>query len=227
MSLILNPCLHAGGGFDPLSVLGCVLWMDPEQSGYADNDLVSFAQDFSGTSSLYNPGGFNRPTNKTNQINGRSAFRFSSASQYLYRADVLDGNTTIFVVLKPTTTDFTRVISSNVGFVSIGLNAYTIYFNNDPYALFGDSFGSSRWGLITCQPGSSSVYTKISLDNNAETVGVAYPGTVAFTGMRISANGGGFSEFYGDIACILIYDSLLGDSDKTYIKNGLIDIYNL
>jgi hypothetical protein len=77
-------------GFYPTSIPNCKLWLDATRINQADNTAVATWDDLSGnnfdaTQSVSS----NRPTFRTNQINGKSAVIFDGTDDYLEATNVI------------------------------------------------------------------------------------------------------------------------------------------
>lgn len=221
--------ISGAASFNPLSITGCVLWLDASQiEGLSNNDPVGTWSDLSGTGRHFSQATENKkPLYKTVQQNGLPAVVFDGSN------DCLNGAA---VILRPMT-QF-GVISSGLG-VSAAIMDGT-YSGIRPVCYRGSSkinlyAGSGAIGATTW---SDDTYAVASCIFTTTTTGSAWlNGALEINNASIgSANYltslqlGAFSasSFYPTHAGeILIYDSVLSDANRIAVENYLIEKWGI
>jgi len=223
----LAACQPAGG-FNPLSIPGCVLWLAADGDVYntgttqaTDGQSISTWVDASGNSKdavPYSAGG----TFQTGEINSLPIIRLGGAGGFDVPA--IGTNKTLFVVAKPTSTGgaYTALV------VTDGISGTTS-------ARIFSVINSAQWGTYTstnCNSGTTlSNNVAYVLSHRSDTsrtfrTNGAADGSYASssgdpkTATTIGTNVGG-QYFTGDIAEIIAYDSVLSDADCEAVEDYL------
>lgn len=136
--------------FDPTSIPGLIVWLDPTQEAYGDGDPVDLLTDWSGSGNDFEqPTGGLQPQFKTNAVGSLSAVKYNG-TEYLYNPDepdldLGDDDFAIFIVLQSTSTAGTAVwikdnnsASNNGPFISCYADDYYYVVNGSLYAFAPD-----------------------------------------------------------------------------------------
>lgn len=95
----------SGGGWTPAQIPGLIGWYKASSLALNDNDPVTTWTDLSGGGRDLTSSGTNRPTYKTNIINGKAVVRFDGTDDFLSRANYTAPNWNklfVYVVVRPT-----------------------------------------------------------------------------------------------------------------------------
>lgn len=215
------------GEFASSDIAGCRLWLKADALTLIDGAAVSSFTDFSGNANHATQGtGANQPVYKTSILNGKSVVRFAT-NDYLTTPQVQMALSTFFVVYANrtgTNGSFhggngsaatggsplqrnTQVSPTDAGNISLSpdtlndqnLYAATYNYTADTYAVWLNGVAN----------GTSAA---------AHTVNTALFVTI----------GAGYGEFLnGDIAEVLIYDSVLSADDRLRVERYLMNKYGL
>lgn len=211
------------GTFNPLSISGCSVWLDASQVTGADGLAITSFPDLSGNTRHFNGNG----TLKTNIINGKNVVRLTS-SQTLSNSTNFGRPITIFYVMKQSDTLTGRLLS---GVANNWLLGHHDVMKDAFYAEGWVSPSSGRAAKDTnfhIWIGGQSASTcymwdgLTSLNLPTPTAGTQGPNGLAFTGHQ-----GTSEKTNGDLAELLVYNSLLSDSDRINVTNYLKAKYNL
>src|ERR1041384_5965794 len=157
---LVNPFMSFGA-FNPLSIAGCKLWLKADVLTLNDGDAVSTWTDSSANLTDATQTGTNRPTFKTNIVNGKPVCRFASASaqRMLWSSSTYNG-ISIFVV---------ATAATNTGGCLVGNSTTNIQFRQ----------GQSTDKLST--------YDNVGNNPQSSTLGVAL--TAAFSVLEFLKSG--------------------------------------
>lgn len=221
----MNLGIHesGGGGFDPTSISGLKLWLKADSFSGADGDPVGTWTDSSGSGNSATSSGSNRPTYKTNILNGLPVIRFTSASShYMVTPSISWTHQTIFIVIKGTGTGYPSAFTSgseNGIIYNFTANKLEIY--NGPRIDIGD-FSSFAYATIKREASTATTVRRNGTQTGTNAT-VNIPGSGA---VRIGSHFAG-DFFPGDIAEYLIYDAALGTTDIEDVEAYLADKYAL
>lgn len=240
MSFIINPYAFGGAAFSPDDISGLVVWLKADAiTGLVDGDPVTTWEDSSSANNDATEA-TNKPTYKTNIINGKPVIRFDGTNDKLAIADhaSLDvTNITIFAVCKVT---------------SSGVPAYAVNRNYDganvPYSLNLAAVGNTAMGFFNGGWRVSTITTDISSDGNFHVAAGRYDGSTleylldgtldassAYSGSLPAGTQplyiGTYLQdslfFAGDIAEVIVYGSALGTTDFNNVQAYLDAKYAL
>jgi hypothetical protein len=244
-----------GGGFSPSSVGGLVVWLEADSGAYKDSGTTLASngesvvqwngQGGTGNNALSGAGGTHDPTYVASSINGKPALRFATSSAQWLRltlAATFSGSAaTAFVVAKRASVVST---TSTLSFTDESGNDYD---NAGEFIIayegsIGDQLQTYRNGPVSTygsHPGNGVPYlwaTKFDGVNNtaylngAAQTPVASSGSFSFTKVFIGARcvgGVSNSQYDGDIAAVLLYDSGLSGTDRGNVESYLTTKYGL
>jgi hypothetical protein len=214
---------------NPSSISGLTLWLKADSLGLSDGTAVSTWTDSSGTgNNATQATGVNQPIFKTNIVNGKPTVRFDGSNDSLTFSSS-PADTSVFVV-------------ASLGVAPASQTAYA------PFTVFGT--GTPLAGIdLTCRLTGTNwgVYVGSDLSSGEDLVNGTFniieattsgAGTVIYrngvqkatSGSRSNGDGstaqiasqtGSSRWFNGDIAEILIYDSVLSQIDRTNVEKYL------
>lgn len=250
-SLTINLDPNLGIDIDVNFTEDLKLWLDASSLTLSDNDLVSEWTDLSGNNNhatQENDG--NKPTFKTNILNGRPVIRFDGLNYLILPQEISSGlenylGITAFIVANKTKHNERNIfISLNIinalnkflvdiladnklrsGGRSISTDAFqsistTSTYNNNNYNLFSTKHDLPTDNIIIWTNG-------IEVANDAVNFGETKYTNEVGTLQTIGTNAELVNLLYGDISEILIYSSAISDSNRLLVENYLSQKYDL
>lgn len=181
-------------GFNPRSLSGLALWLDPtDSSTYTISTGVSAWNDKSGGSRNFSQGtGNNQPTLST--INGKTAFSFNGTSHFLSSSSTLltgNGAITFFQVVQGTFTSTAgHVFNHNTGAGGADTNQICVEWRADQGAAW--IFGTLRTRVKSIR--TSTVY---NADQRFDSVDVSGAGAVTVEATCNASSAGNVSRWKG------------------------------
>ena len=210
--------------FSPTGIAGLQLWLKADSLALTDGDPVSTWADSSGNSNNATSSGASRPTYKAAILGGKPVVRFSSsASNYLVSSLARTQPYTVIIVSKQVAVATQAVIDGSV--LNSGVLVYQ-FGALDQYAgsvLSTGSIATTSFLVISaifCGV-TSSMYVNGTLKISG-TIGLANT-----TGTTIGCAGGFIEPLDGDIAELLVYNSVLGSTDRGNVETFLKTKYGL
>lgn len=215
--------------FVPTWVSGCRLWLDASQiTGLGDGDLVALWEDKSGNNynAVQTVAG-QRPTYKTNIINGKPVVRNAAGKGMLLTGMVVpSGSKAFFAVISPQATGIIQYLfDTETGRLVI--------------ATLTDTSGKVGWydgtwrSIANAAAGFQILCWNLTSGGNGEIFrnGTSL-GTAAYSAKAIGGVIGLFQVYdqwtawvVGDLAEFIVYDSALGAVDRVSIENYLNSKY--
>lgn len=215
----------AAAAFTPLSVAGCVLWLDAGEISLADGTVVdtwpdksSAARNATATSTL-------RPTFYTNIVNGRPVVRFVGVRRMTLATEFYPAGWTVLTVM--------RKLSSSV--ILCGLTA-TAMSPGFPYAHFhhtGNAYVANRLGYKASAYAGTAWNVETSTSDlamwrNGPSVTLGAFSDVADSTANFGSIGARSGESTnGDIAEVIAYDSVLSIADRQAVEDYLGSKYGV
>lgn len=240
MSFIINPyILSVTSSFSPSDISGLKLWLKADAiNGLSDGDPVATWEDSSGegndgTQSI----SLSRPSYQTNEINGLPIVRFDGTTgQWFDLPDFASSFTAaeIFIVIKinedpPGATNRTGLWRFRGGGVSNTHYPWvdnTIYesFAADPRHTTVDPTPSlTSWRLYNVASATNDYTTRLDgtqlYNSGSNTVSI---GTTVMLGA-----GDGTYFLNGDVAEVIMYDSVLSSGDRNDVESYIASKYGL
>ena len=234
-----------GGGGVPASIAGLVLWLKADAiGGLANTDPVVTWEDSSSANNDADQGtAGNRPTYRTNVINGKPVVRFDGTDDYLQvdpELNTAEGDLTVIAVIRPTSVGGIETFYSE-GSSTDDLQLRVARIN-------GATPKAEAAHLNTAGDNITTIGTTTILDNTAYLVTAKWTATTqviylagtqedsdAFgsaptvdrtaIGCLLRAAAGDF--FGGDIAELIVYDSALSDANRGTVETYLTTKYAL
>jgi len=213
------------GQVKPTDISGIQLWLrsDSAYSKDASNNILSWDDCSGNTNNATQASSSNRPKWIDNSLNGKPVIRFDAASnQYLNFNQLTLSNFSFFIVFK-------KNLSSNSG-VLLGNSSSSDYIGNwsdgnvymgngtvQPYATTGNITNYSYLS-ITYDGNNANFYlngTHKGLNTGAAVCNYNQVGARSSTGTYLD----------GDIAEIIIYNTIISTSDRVAIENYLHNKY--
>jgi hypothetical protein len=220
------------GGFDsPEDIAGLEVWLRPESLSAVDNSAVSaWSNEGSGADAVQATGGF-QPTVQTNELDGFSIVRFDGSDDRLTVSDVTnnDATRTVFIVAKQAANTDQR----------------TVWGWDNNARLRNSAVGGATWGYLSNQAvtevdlgGTTTNWTAVTVRYNSTSSVDAYinggaaqnfdPNDVYQSGstqLHIGSRDTGINPWNGDVAEVIIYNSVLSDANKDKVLGYLSDKY--
>ena len=214
--------------FTPISIAGNKLWLKADGLSLNDSDAVGSWTDFSGGSNHAIQGtALNKPTFKTNQVNGLPAILFDDSNDFLDTPSITMSDMTVCIVLKPTgSSDYSISFSgsgSENGIIS-NFSANTLEIYNTPRISAG-STSSSTFSLHTIT--RSATLGTVTYKNGTQVATDPTANTTNTGAVRIGDNYVNANPYGGYIAEIVLYNSSLSTSDRQLIESYLKTKYGL
>lgn len=217
------PQLDAVVPFDPKSITGLSVWLDADVMPQTDNTAITSFTDQSGNNRHFTGNG----TVRTNVINGKKVVRITS-SQVLSNNTNFGRPITVFYVAKQNDTLDARLLS---GLSNNWLMGHWATFKNTFYAEGWASASSglpakdTNWHIWIGGQSATTCYmwdglTSLSLQN--PTAGTQGPNGLIFTGYQ-----GSSERANCDVAELLVYNTILDETDRLAVTNYLKNKYNL
>jgi hypothetical protein len=247
MPIPAHALLMAGGGSSgissPLDVSGCLIWLDPSDSGTLSldgNEIEAITNKGSVSAfDLSDEGDLVAGPNNQNTLNGHVVMDFVPNNVLFDDTTSLyaDGSITLFFVVRADATSGTQVMYSEAGTGDTNA-AYRFGVTTQAWwANLDDTSGASRFNLSTgdivngsyhiCIFDDSSTLARLYLNhptNIAATSGAYTRGTMpTMNRATLGANGRAALTLYfdGRIATMIAYNSVLNDADRTLVFNYL------
>jgi hypothetical protein len=214
---------EAAGGFDPTSIAGCVSWYDGSDSATITESggLISQWDDKAGSFHLLQATGANQPATGRTQ-NSLAVVDFTGNDYMDANGALNEAATTVFVV---GAIDNTGVF--NFFFDGTSGNRHTLFNNGDDW--FVAQAGNVTGGTpdtsahqFTCSFPGDSANTSLRIDG-VLTAGPGNGGTQSLGTLRVGAEFGFFAYLNGFIGELIVYDSVLGTSDRDDVEAYLKD----
>ena len=194
----------------PLSIPGCRLWFRADSLALNDGDLISAWSDESGYGTNAVSAGVNRPTFKTNIVNGLPVVR-CAGSHWLNHGALILANATYFVV-------WSRTGAANNDYV-LGTSG-TIY----SYLQYSTSWYVYQSIFIAVAMAAGTFMLKCNRYNGVNyqryTNGVAEASQAGAGGVNLRYIGAVVGACNGDIAEVIIYQTALTDAERS-----IVDVY--
>lgn len=232
----------APGVWDPTTVSGLKLWAAARLiTGLSDSDPVTTWSDQSGQGNdLSQSTTGNKPLYKTNIVNGRPAILFDGVDDYFTLANVLSGASAgeVFIVIKAAADP--AVSSAKSGIWNMdgeGTNACHYPFTDgNIYDAWGSTARKSTgnptpslasWRIYNISSAAGAWTSRIDGVQHYTTATNTFSSFSGSPYLGRSASLFGDVYFNGHIAEILIFNEVLSAGDRTYVLNGLADIYGI
>lgn len=230
------PLLGAGSNviFSPPNISGLVVWLKADSLSLNDGDAVATWTDSSGTGNTASQSvALNRPTYKTNILNGLPVVRFASVSvNYMTIATPLlfntsGANASMFIVIKQTT-------SATVGVLSVGNGGWFLRYTSvtsASYAHVGQTVITqtvvNQFNVL--QVRRAGLNTEIGVNGTLQAPVLQGGYTVAtglanYIGVLTDALG---NPMNGDIAEIVLYNTTLTDPQQLQVARYLGGKYGI
>lgn len=223
----------ADAPFSPADIAGLLAWYKADAiTGLADNDPVATWPDSSASGFDATAEGGQRPTYKTNELNGKPVVRFDGTSDTMASSYPTSQKPfSVFAVVKATNFDDYRCIIGS--FVNTGiewrLNQTTGNQNMDKQATSGIGTSTvavapATWTVISATYSNTGVWAYYfgTTADNSGTQDVAFSATTMILG-----SASGIHLFLGDMAEIICYDSVLSAPNLVLVQEYLEAKYGL
>jgi len=202
-------------------VAGPLIWLDANQETYANNDPVGQFTDWSGNGNHFVSSGTERPTFKTNRINGRPAVQADGVDDGMIKI-ALGAQTawSLFFVGRLVTNTGAKNILSVDEYEPDG-SYFLVQYDGGSVTNINANVGSiNQASMIAgtaqsyCITGNATTGTIRDGANNNSSTSANY--SKAAAPFRLFRRGDGLYSNY-EISELLFYGSVLGSSDRTTI----------
>jgi hypothetical protein len=205
-------------GFVPTDLTGLLVWFRASSIGLSDGAAISTWADESGNANDLTQPSTQKPTYKTNIINGYPVVRFDATDDFLTLDSAISNSTfTYFIVLRRNSyLDHCILIATDTTYDFLQF-AETWFVGGTFYS---KQMTEDVFYLKTCVTDVSNIlrYTNGSLDYTESPAG-----GFGFAGLGIS----GFIPNDMDIAELFMYNSALSESNRTLANTYLMNKYGL
>lgn len=222
--------------FAPTDIANLALWLDASDTATIthSSNAVSQWDDKSGNARHVTQGtGANKPTTNTTTQNGRNVLVFDSTDTLVRASTTIGGDVTVFAVFRKTGTA-NSFESFPVTLTEINVPRPFDRYNSSMIAPAGqpnvtgatDLSTQTTWCQITNQIDSAATNSYTEWKNGVSTAVVTGTsgGTLGNASQAITIAGreDGATHLTGDIAEIVIYEALLGTTDRETVEDYLI-----
>jgi hypothetical protein len=207
----------------------CILWLDANDSSttiFSSGTSMSLWNDKSGAGNHMTKMGTTEPTLVSNTLNGRSVVNTTSGGYFQKTGMVFPSMYSIFAVAyTPVTNSWNRLVGSLLdGYLLFGVcNGQNIYLTGNggynDYNLNSPAFSGTSWNIKEFTNTGVGTNAIPYANGTAQTTRVGT--TVSFTGLEIGNGSGNGGPWSGYIAEVLIYNSVLSDTDRQTIEGYL------
>jgi hypothetical protein len=218
------PSLHGifaatGPNLPPVS--GPLIWLDANQESYANNDPVSQFTDWSGNGNHFTSSGTERPTFKTNRINGRPAVQADGVNDGMLLSSLVSCTAwSLFVVGKLVSDTGTVNIIGVDDFGPDG-NYILLQYNGSSVCTINANTGGIFQATMSvgnnfayCITGNATTGTLRASDNTNGSTSANYSKSAA--PMRLFRRGDGLYANY-EISELLFYNSVLSSGARNTV----------
>lgn len=231
------------GSFSPSDISGLKLWLKADALALSDGDKVGTWTDSSSAANNATASGTDRPTYKTGIVNSKPSVRFTSAnSEHMATGSNvgISGNfaATVFVVTKPTSSS---VAMCPVGMGNTGVDKrFSLVGAGVNSGKYSVSYGSGDWWNDTTTVDTAAFHTicikkSAGAENTTTTIykdgtagsnnGSSDTATPNLTDAPVALGTLGAdivnSNYDGDIAEVIIYDTALSDGNRNSVEGYL------
>lgn len=209
--------------YRPDTMSGLLLWLRADWLNYTDGDTVATWTDSSGNNNHANAAtANNRPTFKTNVVNGKPALRYDGNSDLLTLTSALTTVRQIFIVMKwdNQVIDYVPILGGATTYDFHGTpgSSYVVWSSYSSACVTGGS-GWNNGTLLTATtiPKDRTAFQLIELQTSCNA-------TVA----NISTDRGTMARsIHGDIAEVILYNRTLSTTERQNVERYLKTKYNL
>jgi hypothetical protein len=235
------PLLGVGGAsFSPPSISGMKLWLKADALVLNDGDAVgTWADSSANANDAMQATAANKPTFKTNIVNGKPVVRFDGVNDYLNLPNAFSGLTAaeVFIVLR--LANDPPAVDTKTGLWTFGSDAQNTHFpytDGVVYDQFGTTARKNTGDPTTDFAAAFRLYNVVSQAGewtsriNTTQHYTTATNTVGFTTAPLLGYGNvGGGNYYldGDVAEALLYDSVLSGSNRASVENYLNGKYAL
>ncbi|HXG12260.1 MAG TPA: hypothetical protein VNK04_21070 [Gemmataceae bacterium] len=227
--------------FGPDQIAGLKLWLQATAiTGLVDGDPITTWEDSSDQNNDATQAvATAQPTYQSNEVNGLPVVRFDGADDYLVLPATLDltGARTVFVVFRAAIISATAVFlygcnagSENADFLAAGTFNSRILASGDnetAASAHSSALGSATWYVLTLTKTTGNL-SAVRLNGAPDTQPATdfWGGATAGVVLGGSWTGGSLlAPFGGDLAEVLVYDSVLANGDRAAVEDYLYTKY--
>jgi hypothetical protein len=220
--------------FDPTTITGMVLWLAADDLSLTDGDPIgTWADQSTAGNDATQSSGIVRPTFKTNQVNGLPVARFDGNDKLDSALSMSSAACTMLAVLKPTGTGYRTILAANLAAglqwrIDDTTNYQTLNSEYTTAVATSTNAVTSAFHVIAATFDDGTSYA-FKFDGSASGSGshsvTLTAGRTAVIGSAPGTFGGEW--FTGDIAELLVYDSVLSSGDLNDLTNYLQAKYAL
>lgn len=232
--MILNPCLHAGGGFIPSDLPSLLRWWNADVNtyGYTDFELAAVGwPDINGNSTTLIGTDVYYAAPAADYGN-RNAYRFYGSGSVAETGLLIEGPITVIAVVRPEAGSQRALFGSSSTALAGNASGRRAFVTNIFSTFIGSNSVSS--GIPLPQDAWSIVRSAWSGTTNGECqafvngsgVKANVPGLGKFNGFNI-ADYPAISDFYGQMGQVLLFNEVLSDVNMALVEAYFTDYYNL
>lgn len=228
----INVCSQGSScnSIQPDTVSGLILWLKADWLNLNDGDTVAKWYDLSSYSNDASaPSAGNRPIFKTGVLNGKPVLRFNGSSSLLNLTSNVTTARTIMMVYE---WDSQVIAASYAPILGSTATYYDLHGMTEAGSptdkVFGTAWASTYIANASVWENGAST-TAANLTKNRTSfslIEVQTTGNVRFNNISNDRSIAG-RYFHGDIAEIIVYDSVLSTSDRQKVERYLRDKYSL
>jgi hypothetical protein len=213
--------------FDPSTIAGLKLWLKADSMAVADGTLLTAWNDSSSNAyNLGNGGGTQRPTFKTNIVNGKPVVRFDGVANRMFNAVSIAINqpNDVFVVASG------NISSMHTGLMwAIGQQLLILQTSGNLYMFAGSVQQDSvnHGGGFHVFNALFNFGASYGLVDGSIVLGPSDPGGTLLQAIYLMSDSTNTYFSTGDYAELLIYNSALSAPDRTSVTNYLKTKYGI
>lgn len=210
------------GAGSPLSIAGCVLWLDAATLTLADADPVTTWSDGS-TAGNHAVQAGSAPTYRVSQANGHPAVTFGG-SHWLDSPVTCSGDQTVFLVVQNTRLSSwvnIKAGGSGTGGFAIGVNPSNAWWAGGATIITGAT-NAGAWSIVSAK--LSGTTATLNVNGSTASGQVSSPNNTVTCIGRVAGPG---DYLIGAVAEVVQYDTALSDTDAANVRGYLAAKYQL
>lgn len=220
--MISQKIASGGGGFSPSDLTGLKLWLKADALALSDTDPVSTWTDSSGSGNDATGTSTARPLYRTGIIGGKPAVRFDGSNDILTTTYVFAHTYTIFVAYNRSTN--CPVGAGGIGGTGMLWRSALIWSDvSQPTANLSSTPFTGAWSYIAVT--FSGLTNGAWLNGSNILSSSASPSSDSTAAFQLGNSFDGYSSC--DIAEVIVYNSVLGTTDRQSVEGYLHTKYGI
>lgn len=216
-----------GGIFTPARISGLQRWYKANSLGLTNGESITTFTDLSGNANATQADGAKKPTFVTNQLNGKAIARFDLSDDVMsFGALPLTNFTAFWVIMYPSFAAFSGTVVAAAGspynkLLQLDGLTFGVDFSLGNSCTFG--FGDDITGVWNIHEFTNDRRHWLNGFESTIATDIGTTNTLAFDCLGLSA--GITDPMGGDLAELIIYDSVLSEANRIKVRNYLSTQY--